>query len=137
MTKIITPTLAICLAGGIAAGIALARPATTTTSIAEASEPTVATGPSTVTADPGGLSRSEPIEIRDFSYNDITVAPGSIVEVRNIDGETHTVTAVGDEFDTGNVAGFGAATFAAPALAGSYAFFCTIHPSMQGTLTVN
>ena len=128
--KIITPTLALCLAGAIAAGIGLARPAQSTTP----PDPTLVSAPRAPTAE-GLPARSDPIEIADFTFNSIAVAPGSIVEVRNVDSVAHTVTA-NDLFDTGNIEASSAATFVAPAEPGIYDFLCGIHPSMQGTLTV-
>lgn len=122
--KLITPTLAICLAGGMAAGIGLARPAASPTTLAPRAP-----------AAAGFPARSEPIEIADFAFNNVVVPPGAIVEVRNVDGVAHTVTAA-DAFDTGTIDGSSAATFAAPEAPGTYDFFCTIHPSMQGTLSV-
>ena len=39
-------------------------------------------------------------------------------------------------FDTGNIDPGGSATFVVPSEPGSFAFFCAVHPSMTGTLTV-
>ncbi|TLS41219.1 hypothetical protein FE633_37655 [Streptomyces montanus] len=57
--------------------------------------------------------------------------------VVNRDSAPHTVTATGDKmFDTGSIAGDSTATFTAPSASGSYSYICTIHPNMEGTLTV-
>ncbi len=80
------------------------------------------------------------ITIQNFSFSpaNLSVAAGTTVTVTNKDSVTHTVTA-GDSpksFDTGNVPAGSTTTFKAPTKAGSYAYTCTIHPYMHGTLTV-
>ena len=54
----------------------------------------------------------------------------------NRDAEPHTVTAVDGSFDSGPIGSGLAVSFAAPAAPGTYAFVCTIHPSMTGQLVV-
>lgn len=77
------------------------------------------------------------IDIVDFGYaGDLSVGAGETVTVTNSDGVVHTLTSVDAAFDTGNVAGGASGSFIAPEVAGSYSFFCAIHPSMTGTLTV-
>ena len=70
----------------------------------------------------------------DFS-EDITVAAGTTVVVRNDDGATHTLTADDGSFDTGSIdaGGTGEITLSA---AGTFTFHCEVHPSMTGTITV-
>ena len=85
----------------------------------------------------GGHRRRHPITIKDFAYGDpLTVAPGAAVTVTNMDAAAHTVTAdEGSAFDA-QVKGGGTATFTAPTKPGSYAYHCTYHPGMHGTLVV-
>ncbi|WP_191971392.1 cupredoxin domain-containing protein [Streptomyces luteolifulvus] len=72
-----------------------------------------------------------------FSPADLQVRPGEKITVVNKDSAAHTVTATeGDTFDTGNIPGGKSGTFTAPAEAGEYAFVCTFHPNMTGTLIV-
>ena len=78
---------------------------------------------------------SPTLEIRDFSFSDVAVAPGAVVPVANRDGAAHTVTAVDGSFDV-TVKGGNAASFTAPSQAGTYQLVCSIHPSMAGVLTV-
>jgi plastocyanin len=76
------------------------------------------------------------ITIADFDFGGpVTVAAGETITVRNTDGVTHTWTASDGAFDSGNIAGGSefSTTLDAP---GEYAFFCEIHPSMTGTITV-
>lgn len=65
----------------------------------------------------------------------ITVAAGGTVTWTNTDQVAHTVTADNGSFGSGQIAP-GATfsrTFTRP---GTYAFHCSIHPSMTGTITV-
>ena len=75
------------------------------------------------------------LEISDFSFSDIIVAPAAVVPVANRDGTAHTVTAVDGSFDVA-VKGGNAASFTAPSQVGIYELVCSIHPSMAGVLTV-
>lgn len=80
------------------------------------------------------------IIIKNFTFHpaSLTVAPGTVVTVRNEDSVTHTVTDKADAtlFGTGDIAAGQAKTFKAPGQAGSYVYFCTIHQFMTGTLVV-
>ncbi|MEU1469001.1 cupredoxin domain-containing protein [Streptomyces sp. NPDC005761] len=79
------------------------------------------------------------ITIKDFAFRPatLTVAPGTKVTVINKDAVPHTVTATGDKvFDTGKVESGQTVRFEAPARPGSYPYICTIHPTMNGSLTV-
>jgi plastocyanin len=73
-----------------------------------------------------------------FSPDSLTVAPGAEVTVKNEDSVTHTLTDKTDQtgFNTGPVGPNQTKTFKAPDKAGTYAFFCTIHQYMTGTLVV-
>ena len=83
-------------------------------------------------------SGANSITISGFAFSVPTsVAPGATITVTNKDSVAHTVTAdSGGAFDV-TVPASGTATFKAPGTAGSYAFHCTIHPSMHGTLKVS
>lgn len=78
------------------------------------------------------------ITIKDFEYGaPLTVAPGAVVTVTNMDSAGHTVTAdQGQAFDVDVRGSGGTATFTAPSAPGSYPYHCTYHPNMHGTLTV-
>ena len=65
-----------------------------------------------------------------------TVTVGSSVTFRNADSVTHTFTANGGAFDSGNVSPGGSFTFKF-STAGTFAFHCRIHASMTGTITVS
>ncbi|EGX61087.1 blue (type 1) copper domain-containing protein [Streptomyces zinciresistens K42] len=72
-----------------------------------------------------------------FRPADPEARPGQQITVVNKDSAAHTVTATdGDAFDTGSISGGDSGTFTAPSEAGRYAFVCTFHPNMTGTLIV-
>jgi len=65
----------------------------------------------------------------------ITVKPGTTVTWTNDDDAPHTIASSAKVFksrplDTGNKFSF---TFTTP---GTYAYFCSVHPQMTGTVTV-
>lgn len=99
--------------------------------------------PATTTATGGagtGTATGNTITIQNFAFSPatLTVAAGSIVTVDNKDTTTHTVTASDSakSFNTGDVAASATTTFKAPSAPGTYAYTCTIHPFMHGTLIV-
>ena len=117
-----TPTIAICLTAGLAAGIALARPDT---------------DPAPTAAAPAVASAAAEITIEGFAFAGAAPAsPGVAVTVTNLDGAPHTLTAGDGSFDTGTLNQNEAATLVAPSTPGTYEYFCAIHPSMVGTLSV-
>src|SRR5829696_1177780 len=89
---------------------------------------------------PGFSSSAAPaaagtVAIKSFSFAPATARPGATVTVVNGDGVDHTVTADAGGFNV-KARGGTSVSFRAPARAGSYAFFCAIHPEMTGTLVV-
>jgi len=68
-----------------------------------------------------------------FAPAELQVAPGTEVSWKNGDPEAHTVTADGGAFDSGILDPGG--TFKV-AVDGSVTYFCAIHPSMKGKITV-
>jgi plastocyanin len=87
-------------------------------------------------ADPADAPAAS-ITIADFAFGrPVTVAPGATVEVQNNDSAPHNVTADDGSFATENIAAGGTTAFTAPSRPGRYAFACTLHPEMTGTLIV-
>jgi plastocyanin len=75
--------------------------------------------------------------INDFRLGDLAADVGQPIVFANSDATPHTVTAAdGALFDSGAFGTGGAYTvsFDQP---GDYAYFCSIHPSMTGTITVD
>ncbi|MCC6176068.1 MAG: cupredoxin family copper-binding protein [Chloroflexi bacterium] len=77
------------------------------------------------------------VQIRDFVYTPQTVSikVGARVTWTNADAVPHTATDRDRRWDTGTFAGGQSAsqTFSS---AGTYRYYCTLHPSMLGTVTV-
>jgi len=71
-----------------------------------------------------------------FSPMRASVAPGATVEVTNKDAVTHTLTATGGQFNTGDIGPGQTKTFTAPSKAGTYNYICNIHQYMMGTIVV-
>jgi plastocyanin len=96
---------------------------------------------------PAAAPAAPPVDVRiistnDFSMHAITVPVGGSVQWTNDSAVTHTVTftdALRIPADNGTfnkkVEPGASVTRSFPA-AGTYAFFCMIHPGMQGTITV-
>jgi plastocyanin len=94
----------------------------------------------TATAPSAGASSGTPssITISNFKFSPATISvrSGTRVRVTNSDSAAHTVTADdGHSFDSGTVQPGASGSVQAPA-AGTYAYHCTIHPFMKGTLVV-
>ena len=70
-----------------------------------------------------------------FKTPTITVAPGTLVVWKNLDDDPHTVTANDGSFDSGGLAQ--GDTFKHTFLkAGTYQYYCKVHPMMRGTVIV-
>ena len=95
---------------------------------------TPTTTPATTTTQSAGSSA---VTISNFAFSpaSLTVAVGTTVTWTNMDTTTHTVTSNTGAFDSGNFAPNAtySHTFTS---AGTYAYHCTIHPSMLGTIIV-
>ena len=85
----------------------------------------------------GKLERSVKVEIVDFAYNPdpVQVETGGKVIWQNMDSAPHTATADDGSFDTGTLeeGKLKSETFKK---AGTYTYFCEIHPTMHGTVEV-
>lgn len=156
MTKLVTPTLSICLVGAALMGFGLGRPAAEDAVplppggyAVEAKAPLRADDPygeDSGGADPYGNdaeaadgSTGEPggIKIVNFDFEGtLTVAPGDVLVVTNFDTAPHTVTSNDGLFDTGTLQQGESTTIVVPQNPGQYAFFCSVPPSMTGTLIV-
>jgi plastocyanin len=85
----------------------------------------------------GDAVRSAKVEIADFAYDPdpVTIEEGGKVIWLNKDSVAHTATAEDGSFDTGTIeeGKLASETFAKP---GTYAYVCSIHPQMHGTVEV-
>jgi plastocyanin len=85
----------------------------------------------------GEASKSEKVQIVEFTYepDPVVVGVGGKVTWQNEDTAPHTATADDGSFDTGTIekGKLGSATFKE---AGTFTYFCEIHPTMHGTVEV-
>jgi plastocyanin len=113
----------------------------TTTEAAPATETTTEeTAPETGGSAPapsGEAAQAEKVKIVEFTYqpDPVTVQVGGKVIWQNEDAAPHTATADDGSFDTGTIeqGKLKSETFKE---AGSYPYFCEIHPDMRGTVEV-
>ncbi len=91
--------------------------------------------PSKPAASTGG---SDTVTIQDFKFlpANLTVKAGAKVTVTNSDSTTHTATADGGAFDTGDL-NPGASKTITLGKAGTYPYHCQIHSFMKGTIVVS
>lgn len=142
--KLLLPALALCLAIGVGAA-GCGDDDGDDTGSATVTETTEAGDNSASGEDSGGsapapsgdAARSEKVEIVDFAYDPdpVTIEEGGKVIWQNEDSEPHTATADDGSFDTGTLdeGKRGSETFKE---AGTYAYICSIHPDMTGTVEV-
>lgn len=85
----------------------------------------------------GEAAKSEKVDIVEFTYqpDPVVVQVGGKVIWQNQDTAPHTATADDGSFDTGTIekGKIGSETFKE---AGTFTYFCAIHPTMHGTVEV-
>lgn len=85
----------------------------------------------------GEAAKSEKVDIVEFTYqpDPVVVQVGGKVIWQNQDTAPHTATADDGSFDTGTIekGKIGSETFKE---AGTFTYFCEIHPTMHGTVEV-
>ena len=113
---------------GVVALLALVGCSSPTSSSSSGSAPAASSSTS-------GSSGGSDVTIQNFSFNpsSLTVKAGTTVTWTNKDSATHTVTGSGwesGELPTGTTYSHKFDT------AGTYAYHCSIHPSMTGTIIV-
>jgi plastocyanin len=85
----------------------------------------------------GEAAKAEKVQIVEFAYepDPVVVQAGGKVTWQNEDTAPHTATADDGSFDTGTIdkGKLGSATFKE---AGTFTYFCEIHPTMHGTVEV-
>ncbi|AEQ50976.1 plastocyanin/azurin family copper-binding protein [Pelagibacterium halotolerans] len=69
-----------------------------------------------------------------FSVPVLEVAVGDTVTFTNLDGAPHTATATDGSFDTGRLTQGQSATITITE-AGTFDYFCVVHPSMTASIT--
>jgi plastocyanin len=98
---------------------------------------TPTTGTTGSTGSTGGPGPNE-VFIQGMAFNpsSISVTAGTTIKWTNKDGVAHTVTSNTNLFNSGSIATGGTFTFTF-STAGTYSYFCSIHPSMVASVTVN
>ena len=86
-------------------------------------------------ADPKTVTHQVMIEGVQFVPQTLMIKAGDSVEWLNHDPFPHTVTAVGKQFDSHQIAAGRSWKYTATK-AGEFAYVCSLHPTMQGTLRV-
>jgi YVTN family beta-propeller protein len=111
-----------------------ATPATPAGGAAAMSTPASVSGQGSAPAASNPATAS--VNIASFSFNpkSVTVKAGQSVTFTNNDAITHTTTS--DAWDSGDIPPGSSYTLTAPSSPGTYAFHCSIHPFMTGTLIV-
>jgi plastocyanin len=86
---------------------------------------------------PAATAADRDVRIADFAYAPatVTIRVGDTVTWTNRDPVEHTATATNGSFDTGLIAPDGSARIRFTR-AGTYAYLCTPHPDMRGTVVV-
>jgi plastocyanin len=84
-----------------------------------------------------GSMAAPTVHIKDFKFVPaiLAVAPGTMVTFINDDQEPHTVTATNHSFDSEGL-DTNQKWVHAFAKAGTFTYFCEMHPYMHGTITV-
>ena len=108
-------------------------PTTTATTTATATATTTATA--TPTPPPPAAPGSVNIIDNDYSPKDLAVAVGASVRFVNVGARKHTVTATDLSFDSGLMV-TGDVYSRTFGTAGTYPYYCDLHPGMIGTVTV-
>jgi plastocyanin len=92
----------------------------------------------TTSSSSGSVKETSSITISNFMFDPMaaSVAPGATVNVTNKDSVTHTLTATGGQFNTGDIGANQTKTFTAPTKPGTYHYICNIHQYMMGTIVV-
>ena len=85
----------------------------------------------------GAYQQPEPVKVRDFAYapNVILVPVGTTIRWTNEGAVNHTVTSDTGLFDSGTLAP-GASFEYQFNVPGTYAYHCTLHPSITGKVIV-
>jgi plastocyanin len=85
----------------------------------------------------GGPGTNE-VWIQSMAFNPLTisVAAGTTITWTNKDAVSHTVTSTTNLFNSGAIGTNGTYSFTFTT-SGTYPYYCTIHPAMKATVTVN
>jgi plastocyanin len=135
IAALVALSLGLAACGGGGSGSTSSGAESTTATSEESTTETEST--ESEPAPSGEASKSEKVDIVEFTYqpDPVVVQVGGKVIWQNQDTAPHTATADDGSFDTGVIekGKLGSATFKQ---AGTYTYFCEIHPTMHGTVEV-
>lgn len=97
--------------------------------------PIMSSQTNTTTVTPVVASNSVTISNFNFSPSPLTIKVGDKVTWDNQDSVGHTATSDNNSFDTGTISPGQSGSFTFTK-AGTYAYHCSVHPSMKGTIIV-
>ena len=122
--------LLVCAAALAACGGSGASPA--------ASVAASAAAPSNAALSEAPAAGGDAVAIQNFAFGpaSLSVAAGTTVTWTNNDTAPHTATADDESFDSSSIAP-GATFSQAFETAGTFAYHCSLHPNMTGTIEVN
>lgn len=107
-------------------------------SSSSSSAPSASSSSSSAAAPAAGGGSAENVTIKSFMYMpaSIKVKTGGTVTFDNVDNAEHTATADSGSFDTGTLPQGGSKKTVTFSKAGTFAFHCSFHPFMHGTVVV-
>ena len=110
-------------------------PTTPTTPTTPTPAPAPTPAPTGSTASVSIVNGASVLSTTAYAPNPVSVSVGTTVTWTNNDTTTHDSTALNGSFGTGAIAP-GASASVKFQSAGTFQYFCTIHPGMVGTVTV-
>ncbi len=139
MKKIIwLALLPVLVIAGMMAAVSCGASSTTTATTPITTLPTITatTTTASTTGTPMPVDNVEVLIENDaFTPPAVTIPPGTVITWKNNDPVTHTVVSDTGAFESQNLAKGDSYqfTFTTP---GTYAYHCSVHPFMKGTITV-
>jgi plastocyanin len=131
----------LAVVGGLAVVVALVAAGCGSSGSSASEEPTampsMAMPSESAATSEGSPAAANAVTIANFAYDPatITVPVGTTITWTNTDSVDHTVTADDRSWDSGHIAQ--GQTFSRTfTTAGTFPYFCTIHPNMKGTVIV-
>ena len=117
-------------------GLLIGAPVLLLAACSSGGSPAAAPPPAAEAPTAAATSGGPVLMVAGYKFPPLTVAPGTRISLVDGDDEPHTVTATDGSFNSGTFDKSKPGSLIAPTRPGSYAFTCTVHPSMHGTLVV-
>ncbi len=129
------PLLLLALVALAAAGCGSSNKSSSSSSSASTPDSTPATTPATTSTPSGGSAKPVKLVMKNIAFSPatVTVKVGQKVTWTNLDDAPHNVT--GGPLHSPTFSKGGSFSYT-PTKAGTIKYVCTIHPGMNGTLTV-